>query len=175
MLSFLRSSAALWLFLITTLGATIEVGSAFVTPKSTTTTTTTTTKTTILKDATGWDNFCVEDERNRSALRSSPEIARRFRRTVYTHDDWKKHRQQDRFTIYLGSMFKSGVYENSKNEVLLTTAFAAFICLYNALIGGYTDFGGINHPPPIPGGRIIGLPMNIFTLTGSSLGLLLST
>jgi hypothetical protein len=115
----------------------------------------------------------VEDEDNRSALRSSPEIARRFRRTVYTHDDWKKHRQQDRFTIYLGSMFKSGVFENSKNEVMMTTAFAAFVCLYNALVGGYTDLVGVAHPPPLPG-QVVGLPVNAFSLTGSSLGLLLS-
>jgi hypothetical protein len=128
----------------------------------------------VLKDATGWDNFCVEDEDNRSALRSSPEIARRFRRTVYTHDDWKKHRQQDRFTIYLGSMFKSGIFENSKNEVLSTTAFAMFLCLYNALAGGYTDLVGVAHPPILPGVLVVGLPMNVFTLTGSSLGLLLS-
>lgn len=115
----------------------------------------------------------MEDEDNRSALRSSPEIARRFRRTVYTHDDWKKHRQQDRFTIYLGSMFKSGVFDNSKNEVLLTTGIAAFVCLYNALVGGYTDLAGVTHPPALPG-NVVGLPMNAFTLTGSSLGLLLS-
>lgn len=126
-----------------------------------------------LFDATGWDNFCIEDQNNRVELQASPEVARRFRRTVYTHEDWKKHRQQDRFLIYLGSMFKSGVYENSKNEILFTTAIATFIVVYNALRGGYTDISGIAHPAPFPG-QVIGLPMNVFTLTGSSLGLLLS-
>ena len=161
------------------LQATLTPVQALVPPSSftvitTPATATTTSTTTGLKDATGWDNFCVEDEDNRSALRSSPEIARRFRRTVYTHDDWKKHRQQDRFTIYLGSMFKSGIFENSKNEVLSTTAFAMFLCLYNALAGGYTDLVGVAHPPILPGVLVVGLPMNVFTLTGSSLGLLLS-
>lgn len=127
----------------------------------------------LFSDATGWDNFCIEDSSNRGQLQASPEVARRFRRTVYTHDDWKKHRQQDRFLIYLGSMFKSGVYENSRNEILLTTAIAAFVVVYNGLRGGYTDISGVAHPAPFPG-QVIGLPMNVFTLTGSSLGLLLS-
>lgn len=126
-----------------------------------------------LFDVTGWDNFCVETDENRSMLQTSPEMARRYRRTVYTHDDWKKHRQQDRFLIYLGSMFRSGVFENCKNEVLVTTSFAAFLCFYNALRGGYTDISGIAHPAPLPG-QLLGLPMTTFTLTGSSLGLLLS-
>mmetsp|Transcript_111361 Transcript_111361/g.319955 ORF Transcript_111361/g.319955 Transcript_111361/m.319955 type:complete len:421 (+) Transcript_111361:56-1318(+) len=126
-----------------------------------------------LSDATGWDNFCIEDSSNRGQLQVSPEVARRFRRTVYTHDDWKKHRQQDRFLIYLGSMFKSGVYENSRNEILLTTAIATFVVVYNALRGGYTDISGVVHPAPLPG-QVIGIPMNVFTLTGSSLGLLLT-
>lgn len=126
-----------------------------------------------LFDVTGWDNFCVETDENRSMLQTSPEMARRYRRTVYTHDDWKKHRQQDRFLIYLGSMFRSGVFENCKNEVLVTTSFAAFLCFYNALRGGYTDISGIAHPAPLPG-QLLGLPMTTFTLTGSSLGLLLT-
>ncbi len=126
-----------------------------------------------LFDATGWDNFCIEDQNNRVELQVSPEVARRFRRTVYTHEDWKKHRQQDRFLIYLGSMFKSGVYENSKNEIFLTTAIATFVVAYNAIRGGYTDIAGVAHAAPFPG-QVIGLPMNVFTLTGSSLGLLLS-
>lgn len=146
----------------------------FVAPGSTANTVTARTNTAIFADATGWDNFCVEDDTNRGMLRTnSPEVARRFRRTVYTHEDWKKHRQQDRFLIYLGSMFKSGVFENCKNEVLVTTAIATFVCVYNGLRGGYVDLAGVSHPALFPG-QVIGLPMNAFTLTGSSLGLLLS-
>jgi hypothetical protein len=126
-----------------------------------------------LFDVTGWDNFCVETDENRANLQTSPEMARRYRRTVYTHDDWKKHRQSNRFIIYLGSMFRSGVFENSKNEVLLTTALATFLCVYNGLKGGYTDLSGVAHAAPLPG-QVLGLPLTAFTLTGSSLGLLLS-
>jgi hypothetical protein len=122
----------------------------------------------VLSGATGWGNFDVEDDANRRALTQvTPELARKYRRTVYTHDDWKKHRQEDRFVIYLQSMLKSGVYENAKNEIAVCTFIAA-------LVGGYTGLGGMAHPAPFPG-QVLGLPMTAFTLTGSSLGLLLST
>ena len=159
-------------FVVLALVSVASIGvDAFVNPVSTTVASRQ--SITPLFDATGWDNFCIEDNINRGQLQTSPEVARRFRRTVYTHDDWKKHRQQDRFLIYLGSMFKSGVFENSRNEIMLTTAIAAFVVVYNAISGGYTDISGIAHPAPLPG-QVIGLPMNVFTLTGSSLGLLLS-
>lgn len=124
----------------------------------------------LAADATGFDNFCVESDENRAV---TPEDARRFRRTVYTHDDWKKHRQQDRFTTYVGSTFKSGIWANAKNEIMIATAIATFVVFYNALRGGYTDFAGVSHAAPFPG-QTIGLPMSTFTLTGSSLGLLLT-
>ena len=165
-------SGRYFLSAILALGTWVGVD-GFITPSSTAATVRATT-TPLHVDATGWDNFCIEDENNRGMLQANnPEVARRFRRTVYTHEDWKKHRRQDRFVIYLGSMFKSGVFENSKNEVLLTTAIAAFVCFYNTLVGGYTDFAGVSHPGLLPG-QVIGLPMTAFTLTGSSLGLLLS-
>lgn len=129
----------------------------------------------VLSGATGWGNFDVEDDANRRALTVvTPELARKYRRTVYTHDDWKKHRQEDRFVIYLQSMLKSGVYENAKNEIAVYTFIAGFVVVYNALVGGYTGLGGMAHPAPFPG-QVLGLPMTAFTLTGSSLGLLLST
>lgn len=140
------------------------VAQGFIAPSSLTTPTTH-----LQADVTGYDNFCLETD-NRAL---TPEDARRFRRTVYTHDDWKKHRQQDRFTTYLGSTFRSGIWENSKNEILITAAIATFLCVYNALRGGYTDFAGVAHAAPLPG-QVLGLPMSSFTLTGSSLGLLLT-
>ena len=128
------------------------------------------TATTLMADATGWDNFCIENLDNKDL---PPEEARRFRRTVYTHDDWKKHRSQDRFFIYLGSLFDSGVFKNSEREVYLCTAIATVVCVYNAVVGGYTDLAGIQHDALIPGTKI-GIPMTAFTVTSSSLGLLLS-
>ena len=121
--------------------------------------------------STGFDNFCLDTVDGKSI---NPESARQLRRTVYTHDDWKKHRQQDRFFIYIGSFLRSGVYQNQKTEVLLITMFAAVICGWNALVGGYTDFSGVQHGAVIPGLVPVGLPLTPFTLSGSSLGLLLS-
>lgn len=123
-----------------------------------------------MSDATGWDNFCVE---NLDKVDFAPEEARRFRRTVYTHDDWKKHRSQDRFLVYLGSLFSSGTFRNSEREVIVCTMLASLVCVYNALVGGYTDLVGIQHGPLIPG-VVVGIPMTAFTITSSSLGLLLS-
>ena len=120
---------------------------------------------------TGWDNFCIENLDNKDI---APEEARKFRRTVYSHDDWKKHRQQDRFFIYLGSLFDSGIFQNSKREIYLCTVTATAVCAYNAVAGGYTDFVGVQHGPVIPGLLPLGIPMTAFTITSSSLGLLLS-
>ena len=100
---------------------------------------------------------------------------RAFRRTVYTHDDWKKHRNQNRFVVYLAAIFKSGVYKNISGEVLLATGIAAFVCFYNMLVGGYVDLAGVSHAGLITSDLFpkIGIPMQAFTLTSPSLGLLL--
>jgi hypothetical protein len=125
----------------------------------------------LYSDATGWDNFCIEQIDSKYV---SPEEARRYRRTVYTHDDWKKHRSQERNFVYLKSLFDSGVYRNCQREVLACTAVATFVCLYNALVGGYTDFAGIQHAGLLPGLDKMGLPVSAFTTVSSALGLLLS-
>jgi hypothetical protein len=154
---------------------TTPFSSSTVTPLANPVATTTASRRIVLSGVTGWENFDVEDDANRRALKPvTPELARKYRRTVYTHDDWKKHRQEDRFVIYVKSTLKSGVYENAKNEIAVCTFIAGFVVVYNALVGGYTDIGGMAHSAPMPG-QVIGLPMTAFTLTGSSLGLLLST
>jgi len=105
----------------------------------------------------------------------SGEQQRKFRRTVYTHDDWKKHRNQDRFIYYLLAIFKSGVYKNLAGEVILVTAIATFVVVYNAIVGGYTDLAGVAHAGIITSSLFpkLGLPLAAFTLTSPSLGLLL--
>ncbi len=40
------------------------------------------------------------------------EESRQFRRTVYTHDDWVKHRSPDRFFRNLSSITSSGIYKS---------------------------------------------------------------
>jgi hypothetical protein len=39
------------------------------------------------------------------------EESRQFRRTVYSHDDWVKHRSPDRFWNNLKTTTKSGIYK----------------------------------------------------------------
>ena len=101
------------------------------------------------------------------------EESRKYRRTVYSHDDWRKHRSQDRFFYYLSSMFSSGVYKNLGREVTATTAVATLVCLYNCLAGGYLDLEGVKHAAVLPILPMLGLPLAAFTLTSPSLGLLL--
>lgn len=122
--------------------------------------------------STGYDSF----ERLKTLTNvPSGEGQRKFRRTVYSHDDWKKHRQQDRFIVYLAAIFKSGVYKNLAGEVTLATLIATFVCVYNLVVGGYTDFAGVNHEALVSASFLpkLGLPMAAFTLTSPSLGLLL--
>ena len=103
------------------------------------------------------------------------EESRKYRRTVYSHDDWRKHRSSDRFFKNLSSMFVSGVYKNLGREVAATTGLAAFICLYNAIVGGYIDFEGQKQAALISSFwlPVLGLPLAPFTLSTPSLGLLL--
>lgn len=105
----------------------------------------------------------------------SGDVQRKFRRTVYTHDDWVKHRDQSRFLTYLAAVFKSGVYKNLVAEVTAATFIASFICAYNAVFGGYTDFEGIQHGALMTNVALqkLGLPLNAFTTTSPMLGLLL--
>jgi predicted membrane chloride channel (bestrophin family) len=103
------------------------------------------------------------------------EESRKYRRTVYSHDDWRKHRSPDRFIYYLLSLGVSGVYKNIGREVLATTSIATIVCLYNALVTGYTDFEGVQHAALVTSQYLpkIGLPLAPFTLASPSLGLLL--
>lgn len=132
------------------------------------------TGTPVNSDSTGWDSF-----RDMKLMTNVPsgEEQRKYRRTVYSHDDWKKHRSQDRFIYYLLAIFKSGVYKNLGREVWTTTSIAIFVVLFNAVVGGYEDFEGVKQAALIssPFFPTLTLPMTAFTLTSPSLGLLLGT
>jgi len=123
---------------------------------------------------TGWDSFKDVPRRTMTDVPSGEE-QRKFRRTVYTHDDWKKHRSQDRFSYYLMAIFKSGVYKNLGREVGAVTLVGAFLVAWNALVGGYTDTAGVDHAAIISSQFFprFSLPLAAFTLTSPSLGLLL--
>jgi hypothetical protein len=123
-------------------------------------------------ERTGFDSFA-----NARPIKdvSYGEESRQYRRTVYSHDDWVKHRSPDRFIYYLGAMVSSGVYKNLGREVTLTTAVAAFVCLWNALTGEYQDLDGVKHAGVLAETLIpmLTLPLAPFTLASPSLGLLL--
>ena len=111
---------------------------------------------------------------NESDKLSYGEESRKYRRTVYTHEEWVKHRSPNRFTRNLSSFGRSGIYKNLAKEVLATTGVAAAIVAWNLAFGDYLDFAGVSHPGPLhevlP---ILALPLAPFTLASPSLGLLL--
>jgi len=103
------------------------------------------------------------------------EESRKYRRTVYTHDDWVKHRAPDRYIRNTVSIIASGIYKNIGAEILAVTGIAAFIVAWNALCGTYTDFSGVQHPGIFhdTGLSVRTLPLAPFSLLSTSLGLLL--
>ena len=87
-------------------GCAITSIDAFVTPSTTVVSTvpTTTTTTTELYAANGPPDTATKDI-------PYGETSRQFRRTVYTHDDWVKHRSPNRFIKNLSTIVSSGVYK----------------------------------------------------------------
>ena len=125
----------------------------------------------MTRAGTGWDSFCEVPEG--TTIIPGGEAQRPFRRTVYTHDDWKKHRSQDRFIYYLQAILGSGVYDNLAREVLAVTAIATALVFYNGCAGGFTDLLGGKSPAVLPDLPKLTLPLAAFTITSPSLGLLL--
>lgn len=125
----------------------------------------------MTRAGTGWDSFC--DVPEGTTIVPGGEAQRPFRRTVYTHDDWKKHRSQDRFIYYLQAIFSNGVYSNLAREVLAVTAIATALVVYNGCAGGFTDLLGGKSPAVLPDLPKLTLPLAAFTVTSPSLGLLL--
>ena len=123
-------------------------------------------------ERTGFDSFA--NSRPIKDL-SFGEASRQYRRTVYSHDDWVKHRSADRFIFYLLAIFSSGVYRNLGREVTAATAIAAFVCFWNALTGEYQDLSGVKHAGALAETIYPMLTMSLapFTLASPSLGLLL--
>lgn len=107
------------------------------------------------------------------------EESRKYRRTVYTHDDWVKHRSPDRFVRNVVSTLNSGIYKNIAGEVIAVTSVAVVACLWNGIVGDYMDFSGVQHAGPLKdtilGNAKLSLPITPFQLSSASLGLLLGT
>jgi len=103
------------------------------------------------------------------------ERSRITRRTVYSHDDWVKHRSADRFVRNALSIPSSIIYNNIGKEVSFVTGVAAFLVIWNAITGTYTDLGGFAHDGFLKDTLwpFLTLPLTPFTLSSGSLGLLL--
>ena len=103
------------------------------------------------------------------------EESRKYRRTVYTHDDWVKHRSADRFVRNALSIANSGIYKNIGNEVFFVTGISLFLILWNGLTGQYADLSGTMHDGALKDTfwPVLTLPLTPFTLSSGSLGLLL--
>ena len=104
------------------------------------------------------------------------ENSREYRRTVYSHEDWVKHRSPNRFYRNISSITQSGVYKNLAKEVVATTSVATFVCLWNCIFGDYQDFNSVSHAGLLKDSIIpvLALPLAPFTLASPSLGLLLT-
>ncbi|CAJ1964457.1 unnamed protein product [Cylindrotheca closterium] len=92
------------------------------------------------------------------------EESRKFRRTIYSHDDWVKHRSPNRFLRNVMSIAKSGIYKNISNEAVAVTFVATFLVVWNTTVQKEVLSGPFT---------ALTFPMTAFTLSSSSLGLLL--
>eukprot|EP00979_Chaetoceros_neogracilis_P016998 scaffold10171_cov446-Chaetoceros_neogracile.AAC.4 len=132
--------------------------------KTTLTSSTTTSLASLVQDdsATGKDSYA--------------ENSRKFRRTVYSHDEWVKHRSPDRFFKNLSTLGDSGIFKSLFKEVAATTVVATGLIVWNCIFGEYQDFSFVSHPGPMHDSLIpiLSLPLAPFTLSTSSLGLLLA-
>jgi len=103
------------------------------------------------------------------------EASRKFRRTVYSHEDWVRHRDPDRFIRNIFNVGTSGIYRNLARELWAVVAVTMLVLVYNGIITGYQDVSGAYHAPILSSPFLppLTLPATPFTLSSPSLGLLL--
>jgi putative membrane protein len=89
------------------------------------------------------------------------ESSRKYRRTVFTHEDWIKHRSSDRLFTNLSSIFQSGIVRQLFEEISLVAAIATAVVIWNGKLA------------PEYGLPDLCLPKAPFTLSSPALGLLL--
>ena len=115
----------------------------------------------------------TKDKRETTRGSEYKESSRQYRRTVFMHKEWEDHRSTNRFINSLTTTLESGVLKGRQDEVVAITAFATFVVVWNLIAGGWTGIGMVKHDAIIPYLPVLALPLSSFTLTGSSLGLLL--
>ena len=74
------------------------------------------------------------------------ETQRENRRTIFMHDDWVRHRSNERFLRNMISLPSSGINQALSKELTFVTSVAAFVVLFNMLLYSYQDLGGVAHP-----------------------------
>jgi len=104
------------------------------------------------------NNTDDDDDGNSNSNSNYGEESRAYRRTIYTHEDWKRHRDPSRFFKRARTMFRSGIYWNIRLPVRFVTCVSLFVVVWNAFL--FQNFQ-------------LSLPLQPFTLSSASLGLLL--
>ena len=101
------------------------------------------------------------------------EHSRPYRRSVFYHSHWIKHRSHDRYLQTLTTLFDSGVVRSLSGEIAFVTGIAAFVVAINMLISGYEDFTMVHHSGPLAIPFVLSLPAMPFTIAMPALSLLL--
>uniref|UniRef100_A0A7S2UDK8 Bestrophin homolog n=1 Tax=Attheya septentrionalis TaxID=420275 RepID=A0A7S2UDK8_9STRA len=101
------------------------------------------------------------------------EASRKYRRTVFSHNDWVQHRSNTRLTRNLKGMLVSGIVRQLQSELALVTILSSFVLTWNDIIvPGVSDIS-IIHDTFLMTLPMLQLPSLPFTLASPALGLLL--
>ena len=103
------------------------------------------------------------------------EDSRKFRRKVFTHKDWIKHRSSNRTVKNLTTLLKSGIVRQTLTECLITIFITICVYCYNLFfIYGFEDLSMVHHNPlvstSLPPAVLPSVPFNF---ASPALGLLL--
>mmetsp|Transcript_115493 Transcript_115493/g.182629 ORF Transcript_115493/g.182629 Transcript_115493/m.182629 type:complete len:445 (-) Transcript_115493:224-1558(-) len=105
------------------------------------------------------------------------EASREYRRTVYMHKEWVKHRSSQRFIRNLQTLGESGVQQALGQELTFITGAAVFAVAINMLLGSYVGLDGVEHAGALAflGKNIapVAIPGMAYTIANPALGLLL--
>lgn len=123
---------------------------------------------------------CVHSENSKLRFFGNNKIgygeeSRQYRRTIYTHADWKKHRRENRFFYNLSTLLSSGIYKQIRRYVAVVTCISTVICVWNGLVSGFMGLQntGVRGAALLAHLPKLGLPLAPFSLAMPSLGLLL--
>lgn len=102
------------------------------------------------------------------------EAQRAERRTIFMHNDWKRHRSSDRFLRNIKTIPSSGINQALSKELAFVTFTATFVVAFNMLFYQYQDLSGAMHPGAIATLGKLSLPALPFTIAMPALSLLIT-